>query len=568
VIVAALLFAVLLHDTDWVRLTTPRFDIISSVGERRTRELARDLETLAAALADIKPASARPPATTRVFVFSRRADAQAYFDLLSNREKSEMTGLFLAQNERGAMLIDESRGAMRDRTPYHELVHYLIGTAVPRPPLWLEEGVAEYYSNAEVRGGIIHVGNRIREHMQLLQHRKPIPLDVLFAATRESELGTSAMFYAESWAIVDWMIQRDRTAFDAFTSDLSSGMPPADALRKHFRKSIGDLQHLISSSASSSLPDLPTTLQVRVPEIAGDVKPMTRADVLFEFGRFLDGFSTTRAQAAEHYRAALAANPNHARALAALGEFDRAIAADPSDGEVVLEFAESLLKSELGSAAEAQEANPADAPRLRRARELAQKALALGADRVRALGAIGSSYTIESDQAPGIVALETAFTLAPNRYDLALHLLAFYPRNGDDAKAQSLYARLLAHHENAVNLTARAIVIRTDVARINMLVKDKKLDEASALLRKMSANTPDESLRRQMDDQARALEVNAAANRDVIAYNIAVELYNNRDLPGAQKVVDDLLKTATDPTVIADATRLRELLGQRLKHRR
>jgi tetratricopeptide (TPR) repeat protein len=586
-------------DESWVRLITPRFDIISSAGDRRTREMAGDLETLAAALpvnggqAPSPVRTGEPPVVhTRVFIFMRRRDAQPYFDFLVNRDKSEVAGVFIAENNRGAMLIDESRGPLRDRTPYHELVHYLIGTASPRPPIWLEEGLAEYYSSAEVHGGIIHVGGQIPGHMELLRRRGPIPVDVLFNAGFESDVRLTPLFYAESWATVDWMMLHDPAKLQALMRDVSAGMSSADALQKHFNKTPAELQRFITTFAASALPDLPTTLKVPLPEIAGNATPMTRADVLYEFGRFLQEFEGTKAQAAQLLRAAVEANPKHARALAALGEFDRAIAADPADGQVFLEYAEKLLGNEIGPLAESVDLDPADAPRFRQARELAQKALDLHADRARALGALGASYAIEPDPAPGIAPLETALLLAPNRNDYALHLLAFYRRvglppplasvpggapaplpapaaqgGGATQKADTLFAKLIAGGDKQVGFAARAIVVRTELVRINALVKEQKLDEAAALLRRLSASTSDPVARQQMDDQAKQLETNAAANREIIAYNHAVQLYNDRDLRGAQKIIDALVATATDSKVIADATKLQTLIHERLKHR-
>ena len=160
---------------------------------------------------------------------------------------------------------------------------------------------------------------------------------------------------------------------------------------------------------------------------------MSRSDVLYEFGRFLQGFEGTKTQAAQLLRAAVDANPKHARALATLGEFDRAIAADPTDGEVFLDYAEKLLGNEIGPLAESVDLDPAGAPRFRHARELAQKAFDLHADRARALGALGASYAIEPDPTSGIAPLETALSLAPNRNDYALHLLAFYRRSAGPA---------------------------------------------------------------------------------------------------------------------------------------
>ena len=63
------------------------------------------------------------------------------------------------------MLIDTSRGRIADRTPYHELVHYLLSDATQHRPLWVEEGIAEYYSNAQFHGGEIRIGLPVREHV-------------------------------------------------------------------------------------------------------------------------------------------------------------------------------------------------------------------------------------------------------------------------------------------------------------------------------------------------------------------------------------------------------------------
>src|SRR4029079_15551528 len=73
--------------------------------------------------------------------------------------------------------------------------------------------------------------------------------------------------------------------------------------------------------------------------------------------------------------------------------------------------------------------------------------------------------------------------------------------------------------------------------------------------------------RRQMDDQAKQLEANASANREILAYKLAVEKYNQRDLKGAQKIVDELVATAADPQVKADAAKLQALIRERLQHR-
>src|SRR5204862_3652372 len=142
----------------WVSVRSQHFVLISSAGERRTSAMAADLETLAAALTQLSPqfrtASAAP---TRVFLFIHPRESRPYFDMLLDHRNSNVTGVFVSKSSGGWMLLNEARSS-EDRTPFHELVHYLISNSEARPPLWLEEGLAEYFSNAEVRNGTLLPG--------------------------------------------------------------------------------------------------------------------------------------------------------------------------------------------------------------------------------------------------------------------------------------------------------------------------------------------------------------------------------------------------------------------------
>src|SRR5438132_1045376 len=197
-------------DERWIRVRSPHFILISSAGESRTREIAGELETLAAALSSLTPQfRVATDAPTRVFLFARPKESRGYFDMLLDRRDSHVSGVFVSQKSGGSMLLNAS--SHDDRTPYHELVHYLISNSDARPPLWLEEGLAEYFGNADVRGGALFGGERLRRHIQVLQTHTMMPLDKLFAIRRESDAYNVAegqvVFYAESWALVDWLVR-------------------------------------------------------------------------------------------------------------------------------------------------------------------------------------------------------------------------------------------------------------------------------------------------------------------------------------------------------------------------
>src|SRR5260370_6707422 len=137
----------------WILARSKHFVFVSSAGEKRIRDVAAGLETLAAALTQMSPRFSSTSAETHVFLFSRHREAQPYFDLLLGRENAHVTGVFVSQNDRGSTLMETGFGFGPDRTPFHELIHYLIKNGGTRPPLSLLAGVAEYFRRAPIGPG-------------------------------------------------------------------------------------------------------------------------------------------------------------------------------------------------------------------------------------------------------------------------------------------------------------------------------------------------------------------------------------------------------------------------------
>ena len=64
------------------------------------------------------------------------------------------------------MVIDAEQLFLSDRTAVHELMHGILSASESSLPLWLEEGLAEYFSTAQIRGGVLTLGAPIPEHRQ------------------------------------------------------------------------------------------------------------------------------------------------------------------------------------------------------------------------------------------------------------------------------------------------------------------------------------------------------------------------------------------------------------------
>jgi tetratricopeptide (TPR) repeat protein len=546
----------------WFRVESEHFTIISSDRESETRELAEDLEAAAVVLQKLHPRFRLVPlARSRVLLFASRGESQPYFDLLLSHG-TRAPGAFVEGEEGGTMVL--LAGRRPDRVPFHELVHKLFAGPT-RPPLWLEEGLAEHYSYIRFFRDELSIG--IRPHI-VPPFRGIRPMTQLFAVKRDADLTSNTAFYRQSLAAVDWLLRTDPAAFDAFERDLESGMPAEAALMKHYQATPERVQQGIAGFGKS-------TPMVRPrPPLAQPIasQALTRPELLYELGSFLGQFESTRTDAERHFRAALNSDPRHARSLAGLGVlrakakeldtaipfFEKAIAIAPDDPPVLLAYAEALLGNAIGAFAGTLETDPEAPVRYQKARGLAQHALDRGADPARASGDLGVALTLERDVTPSLAPLERAYRLTPSRVDFALQLYAMYLRAGHRDKADALSAEL--PHDSQTTFATKSILLRELTARANALLAEQKFDDAIAIIGEMIAATPDPTARADLERQAAQLTRTADANREIIKYNEAVAQLGRGQRKEALATLDALLKTAADAQVIEDATHLRDEL--------
>lgn len=556
------------EDVAWIRVRSERFDIISSATEPRTRELVADVETLAAALMRTSERFAPPRTRATVFVFDRRRESQPYFDLLFNQENARATGAYVRYESGGTMIIDGSRKALplkrNDpgiRTAMHELMHDLLRQHDSAPPLWLEEGLAEYFAHAHVDGDRVTAGDPIRQHMALLNQRIPMTLHELFAVKAESKDSGSSAFYAQSWALVHWLIGTNQQAFFAFLRDVENGAAVGDALQTHYGRSTSELEAAVRWRSPLTKRVVLQGARATAPSPA---QPLDRPTLLFELGRFLSHIAGAERETQRHYQEALRLDPRHARTLAAVGELEAAVAAAPNDPAVHLLYAETLLTTAIGPFAGIFEPAAGDREKFRKARSLAERALTLGGEEGLARGIIGTTYLVEHDLATGIAELERARALMPQRMDFALNLYSMYLRAGDRTKADALFAAAFASaRDKQTVFAARNALVVSETARANTLTTTGKLDEAAAIIRQLSATMTDPHGRREMEQHAAKLEATSQVNRHILQYNDAIALANRGKNRDAIKLLDELLKVATDASVIHDARKLRADLKKR-----
>jgi Tfp pilus assembly protein PilF len=77
-------------------------------------------------------------------------------------------------------------------------------------PLWLGEGLAEFFGNSTLGDKEVQIGNIAPYHLQILQQNRLIPVEELLQVDHNSpyynEANRTSVFYAESWTIVHYLM--------------------------------------------------------------------------------------------------------------------------------------------------------------------------------------------------------------------------------------------------------------------------------------------------------------------------------------------------------------------------
>jgi hypothetical protein len=367
----------------WTYASSDHFEVYTTGGDGRAREALASFERVHAFFTDymnLSPATARP---TRLIVFSGENEFKPY------RANAVSRAYYQSAADRDYIVMS-SLDSESQRVVVHEYVHLLVRHSNLDYPVWLNEGLAEFFSTIEPQGSKMAVGRVPVDRLAYLNtEARLIPLARLLAVEHgDPEYNTSAhagTFYSESWALVHMLMtdSRYRPHVHAFMDAVGNGADAHAALPSAFGKTLAavqsDLEGYIRKQTYVYL-----TAPYKEPKIS-DKAPVRTADA-FEAGLVTANL--------------LASSPGkEAEARAA---FDALAQVKPEDVDLL----ESRAYFELRTA------NPDEA------RPLLERAIALGSTNAATYRDYATRFGVPLDSAETL--LRKAVTLDPA--DLALRL--------------------------------------------------------------------------------------------------------------------------------------------------
>ncbi len=234
----------------WVEVRSPNFVVVCNGGEKKAREVAAHFEQIRAVYRASLPFAASHPSPPMTILAAK--DEKSLRELLPEyweKGHSHPAGMFIQSlNLYYILLRTDLSGPDPYHVIFHEYFHSLTLPYYPNLPLWLAEGLADFYANAEITSKDASLGMPNSSQLGLLNQEKLLPLAVLMRVDHSSpyynEKNKAGIFYAESWALTHYLLLGDNQTHRKQLADFIAGITRGEPSDRAAAASFGDLVQL------------------------------------------------------------------------------------------------------------------------------------------------------------------------------------------------------------------------------------------------------------------------------------------------------------------------------------
>src|SRR5207248_2732656 len=229
----------------WTSVRSQNFFLVGNVSEEEIRQVATRLEQFRDVFIRLfSRAKFTSPVPTTVIVFKSMGSYKPF-------NPGNNAGYFQKGEDVNYITLTTEQSQNPFSVIYHEYVHLLVDNTSGNVPVWFNEGLAEYYSSFDIEEDRkVHLGELIPYHLQTLREEKLFPLRRLFAVDPYSpeyhEGSKSGMFYAESWALVHYLILSNNgqhlPQLGKFLELAGANVPIDEAFRQAFQTEVEVLE--------------------------------------------------------------------------------------------------------------------------------------------------------------------------------------------------------------------------------------------------------------------------------------------------------------------------------------
>lgn len=198
---------------NWVEVLSPHFTVTSNAGEKEARKVADQFEQIRQMFHTAFATLRVDPAQPIIIIAARNENTLKLYLPEEWEVKGHVhpAGMYQAGQEKDYVILRlDTEGTNPFHTLYHEYTHALLRLNFDRLPVWLNEGLAEFFGNSTLGDKEVRTGSIDPSHLYILGEHKLIPIQTLLEVDHNSpyynESDRASVFYAESWAVVHYLM--------------------------------------------------------------------------------------------------------------------------------------------------------------------------------------------------------------------------------------------------------------------------------------------------------------------------------------------------------------------------
>jgi len=240
------------HRENWTEIKSPHFTVYSNGGERDGRRVALEFEEIRAMFEQSFPKLRVDSGGKPTIVYALKDENSLKLLLPAygqNKNVMKIAGQYHATYDKNFAIVRTDvtgTGSNAYHVMYHEYAHGLFRLNYRGLPLWLDEGLAEYWGGSDIQNKEAQAGMADVRQVRVLQQNQLLPIATLVSIDGTSPLYNtqdhSGIFYAESWALVHYLTMapevREQNLLNKYLAALQQTDDPIEAANKTF----GDLK--------------------------------------------------------------------------------------------------------------------------------------------------------------------------------------------------------------------------------------------------------------------------------------------------------------------------------------
>jgi tetratricopeptide (TPR) repeat protein len=234
----------------WLEVKSPHFVVLTDTNEKQARRIAGQFEQMRSVFHTLMPNSTVDVGSPIIVLALK--DKKAFQTLEPEaylaKGQLDLAGYFMRAPDKNYILLRlDAEGEHPFATVYHEYTHLMMSKAIWLP-LWLNEGLAEFYQNTDIFDKEVLLGLPSSYDIYYLRQNRLLPLTTLLQVDHTSpyyhDEQKGSVFYAESWALTHYIEVNDRQKNTHHLQDYAQFLIKGEDAVTAAQHAFGDLNEL------------------------------------------------------------------------------------------------------------------------------------------------------------------------------------------------------------------------------------------------------------------------------------------------------------------------------------